>query len=561
MPVTDAERSSAGIAAEVPPESSSRPSGAPDSWLRRHLNPVAWSIVAAGFAVRFRIAGLTYLNPDEALHYQLIHQKSLWLAYQASLTNAHPPLIFVILYFWHFLGRSELVLRLPSVILGTLCCWAGFRWVSQLFGKTAGLIALVLFAFSPATLALSAEVRGYALLLLCITTSLYFLTRSLQEESARLMWGFSIFLYLAILSHYSAMFFTVGAGVYVVARILDKEVPRKVVNAWLAGQIGAFLLYVFLYVTHVSKLKNSITAWGMPFEAAYYHSYAETLWGFTSINTRNIFLFLFGETHVAHTLLLAFAGAVIYLFGREMRNARTDARTRRAGILLAFPLIAVWAASMVAIYPYVGRRHTMFVAPLIIAGASFALAAICRQNMLAALLLAGILVAGSALAAKPVEPGVSDDDQRPATMAAAISYLRQNVPAGEPIFLDMQSSLPITFYFCGDEIAPPVETFDRAYFEFTCAGHPVIALHFWKVMAATFSSHFEKMARNHGLRPGDRVWVFQTGWGLSLKNDLPTYDSRFRCLDAKSFGSGISIMPMLVGDDYLPVTPSQSCAR
>src|ERR1700680_33745 len=225
----------------VPAEENARHHGAPEipgrdpiptagSLARRllhHLNAVALAVVAAGFALRMFVATRTYLNPDEALHYLLLNQTSVFLAYKASLTNAHPPLIFLVLYYWHFLGRSELMLRLPSVFAGTAFCWMFYKWVGLAFGRAASWIGLILAAFSPAMVDLSAEVRAYALLLFCVGAALYFLERAFAEKSVREMWRFSVFLYLAILSHYSAVFFAVAAGVYALARIADSHLPDR----------------------------------------------------------------------------------------------------------------------------------------------------------------------------------------------------------------------------------------------------------------------------------------------------------------------------------------------
>ena len=137
--------------------------------------PVSWSGLFA--------ATRSYLNPDEALHYLLLNQSSAFLAYKASLTNAHPPLIYMVLYYWHFLGRSELMLRLPSVIAGTAFCWMMFKWMGLAFGRAASWIGLILVTFSPAMVALSAEVRAYALLLFCMGGALYFLERAFAEKS------------------------------------------------------------------------------------------------------------------------------------------------------------------------------------------------------------------------------------------------------------------------------------------------------------------------------------------------------------------------------------------
>jgi hypothetical protein len=93
-----------------------------DGWLRGHIKAIALAITAAGFALRIAAAMRTYLNPDEILHYLIVDQPSLLLAYKTSLTNAHPPLIYVLLYFCHLVGRSELVLRLPVILAGTAFC-------------------------------------------------------------------------------------------------------------------------------------------------------------------------------------------------------------------------------------------------------------------------------------------------------------------------------------------------------------------------------------------------------------------------------------------------------
>ena len=119
-----------------------------DAWLRPRLDLIALVVVAAGFAIRATIAAVGYLNPDEALHFLLANQPSVTIAYKASLTNAHPPLFFLLLYFWRLVGNSELALRLPSVVAGTAMLWVAFRWLGRAFGTTTALIGLIILAFS-----------------------------------------------------------------------------------------------------------------------------------------------------------------------------------------------------------------------------------------------------------------------------------------------------------------------------------------------------------------------------------------------------------------------------
>ena len=130
-----------------------------------YLDWIVFVSLLLAFALRLQSALGTYLNPDEALHYLLVNQNSFADTYQASLTNAHPPLYFALLYYWHFVGNSEVMLRLPSVLASTALGWMAFRWIGLVLGRIAGFVMLLLVAFSPVLTALAAEVRDYSVLL------------------------------------------------------------------------------------------------------------------------------------------------------------------------------------------------------------------------------------------------------------------------------------------------------------------------------------------------------------------------------------------------------------
>ncbi len=532
-----------------------------DNWLRDHLNGVALLVIAAGAGLRIYISTRTYLNPDEALHYLIINQHSAWLAYKTSLSNAHPPLIYLVLYFWHRFGQSEWMLRFPSVVTGTIFCWMMFQWTKRLFNPAAGLISLVLCTFSPSMVTLSAEVRAYALLLFCMGGALYFMAGAFQETSVAKMWFFTLFLYLAVISHYSAVFFTMAAGLYALARFADSSSLRKLVLPWAIGQAGAIAIYAFLYVTHVSKLKNSIETWSVPFTTAYFHPDSGSIFTFTAINTANIFFFIFGSRYVAELLLLLFVAGISFLLIRDLSPKAGNSKSAHLGILFLLPFLAVWCAAIAGIYPFVGSRHTAFLAPFAIAGVSFSLAAITRQKLWAGLLAASILMAFSNAGEKPVEElELSKGDHSPAVMLSSIQYMNQTVRPGDHILVDYQSSLPLAFYFCGPKAPVLMQTVRGEYLEFTCHGNQVISLHNWKMIAQSFPGQFGQMARDNGLRPGDRVWVYQTGWGGTFDSELSARSPAFRCLTPKRYGGGIAILPFLVGPDLQPVVSPGSCA-
>ncbi|MGA2022238.1 MAG: hypothetical protein ABSH02_16720, partial [Candidatus Sulfotelmatobacter sp.] len=112
-------------------------------WFESRAPQAAIAVTLVGFLARLWTASGTFLNPDEALHFRLANQPSLALAYQQSLTAAHPPLLTLLIYFWRAPGTSELWLRLPSVLAGAVFCWMFYKWLSQAAGRLAGLIGLI----------------------------------------------------------------------------------------------------------------------------------------------------------------------------------------------------------------------------------------------------------------------------------------------------------------------------------------------------------------------------------------------------------------------------------
>jgi hypothetical protein len=551
---------------EVAPENLHRDTtdrfGAVENWLHDHLNAVAVAVMALGFVVRIWGAARDYLNPDEALHYVLLNQPSTLLAYKASLTNAHPPLIYLLVYFCHLLGRSEVMLRLPSVVAGTALCWFLFKWIGLVFGKAASLIGLVMAAFLPPLVALSSQLREYAILVFFIAGALYFLERALQEKSARGMASFSAFLYLAILSHYSAVFVVLAIGLYALARIPDSQLPRNVVVAWAGGQMGALVIYAFLYVTHVSKVRNYVATWAMPFDQSYFHVDRKDILTFTQEQTANVFDFLFEQPYIAQAMLLLFVVAVLFLIVRDLRWRRGNTRPGHSGILLLLPFLAVWGAAIAGIYPYVGTRHDLFLVPFAIAAVSFLLAAIFGQKLWAGLLIAVCLMGASNASGKTFEPYIAKEDRTRPLMIAAMNHMLQTIPRSDVILVDYQTNFPMEYYFCGSRQTFPVETFRGDFFKTQCKGYTIVSPTVWKLTSGNFQAEFEKMTHTYGLNPGDRVWVFQTGWGSNLDSLLPRFiPKKFSCLDSTRFGNNLVVIPFVVGPDFLPTTTLPNCSN
>jgi predicted membrane-bound mannosyltransferase len=152
-------------------------------WVESRLQVLSWCVLALAFALRLQAAAGTFLNPDEVQHVLLSNQHSVAGAYRESLTSAHPPLFFVVLYFWRWLGTSEFTLRLLPVLAGTAAAWIASRWLTDRLGRTAGFAALLMLSFSPCLITLDAEVRAYSTLLLFMASALYWVERLFRAPS------------------------------------------------------------------------------------------------------------------------------------------------------------------------------------------------------------------------------------------------------------------------------------------------------------------------------------------------------------------------------------------
>ena len=169
------------------------------------------------------------------------------------LSEAHPPLYFLLLYAWTIvLGTSDIVLRLFSIVCSLACLPFVAPIACRLGGNRAVLPSCVLFAFSPWTIYFATEARMYSLLLLCVLAMMWASLRLCQDGAS-----FRI-LAVWVLSS-AAGFLTQHLFVF----------PWLAVVAWLLITRGKFsrsnlvvclLLTVALILPWYLKLPNSVAS-------------------------------------------------------------------------------------------------------------------------------------------------------------------------------------------------------------------------------------------------------------------------------------------------------------
>ena len=356
--------------------------------MRHRPDRIALAIVALGLAARLLAARMPFLTPDDQLHLEIASAPGLLGTYEASLGVAHPPLFFLLLHFWKQIAGTEWALRLLPVAFGTAFLWAAYGWAGAIFGRTAALCALVLLAFLPSLVLVSAEIRSYALLLWLAAASLAAIERAFREKSPRGLALFALLSALGLLTHYSAFFLVLSAFAYSAARIGIERPPKRFVQVWAACQALLTALGVFLYGTHIARLRGSAmerSAQDDWLKASYFRAGRESAWQFCARRTADFFDFLLSSPVPGILGMVLLLGAITWLAARRQPSA----------ILIGFPFVLAAEAALLALYPYGGTRHSIFLAPFACAGIGAALARLSSERIWLPIALAIALLPAS----------------------------------------------------------------------------------------------------------------------------------------------------------------------
>ena len=506
-----------------------------EEWLTAHLDGIVLALIAVLFLYHVNRAATVHLNPDEALFYQLAHQHSIPEAYAASNTNAHPPLMVLFLQSWIKLNSSEMFLRLPSIFAYCGFLWFLYRWALLALGSAAGLAAAVIAAFAPPVFNLAVEVRPYTMLLCSMSAAMWATERAFHEKSSpdqSLKWtGTGIaFLYLAILSHYSALYFVSAFGFYCLIRIWQEALSAAAVKLWIAGQIVGVGIYAVLYVTHISHLRNSALeqeaqrGWLRQF----YRQRGDDAIQYLIVNTRGLLEYLFAspwaET-IAGVLILA-GLALLFRWNRGLLA------------VTLLPWILYAAAASRGLYPYGGTRHGVFLTFSLAIACSVTLAAAAQKKLwiLSALLM--LLVPAWRSTAISLVQFLPDERQKRELMVDAVNYLRTSVPSGGLVFADYESSLLLCYYydpkkFCFNDSGEHFWLSDLG-------GIRLVTAKNWTLDPVQFAQELTILKTQYDVKPGAALWNFQGGWDSLLYLRLQE-DRRAPLPRLREFGENIAV--------------------
>ena len=512
---------------------------------------LAGLLVLAGFVVRLKLAGATFLNADEALHFMAANQDSWKLTYRASLTVSHPPLLIFLLHVWRMFGSSEIILRLPSVVADTAFGWIFFRWLSDLFGTETGLIGLIFASFLPPMIAVSAEVRQYAFLLVFAISTMYLLEQALAQNSAVKMACSCLCLWLATLSHYSAALLAATLAVYALLRMWKRPPTQAVFQVWLAGEIGELLLGAALYLTYLSEFgRNALHGWmgDTYLHNSYFDPQRHHVLLFVLARSASVFQYVLGQAVAGDLLFLLFLAGTVAAW-RAATIGSIEVPGDQLAALLWLPFLISCGAGLLDLYPYGGTRHSIFLAIFAITGISVALVRLVGRHRIWGMAVAVAIVALSNLFPSHRLPYMARGDQEKSHMDQAMAFVRERIPRNDLLLADNQTSLLLGHYLCQQPFF--INEWTEGLNSLRCAGFRIAATdgRVYTFTAENFLPSWEQVVRAYRLNSGDSVWVLQAGWRWEdpLAYELQIRYPQFRDLKIYSFGHNLTIFQLKVG--------------
>jgi len=208
---------------------------------------VALAIVLLAFTLRVYHLGQQELRGDEAFGYFFAQRSYTGIvAATLELAEPHPVASYFVLKPWlTSVGDSEFALRYPSAWFGVLAVALLLRLAWRLeFRRGPALLAAALLAISPYAIWHGQDARMYSMSLALTTAAVWLGMEARQRHRAR--WGLAYVgvAWLALHTHYYAVFVLVALNLFVFTQAIFIPRTRVTLMAWVGWQVLVGALYL-----------------------------------------------------------------------------------------------------------------------------------------------------------------------------------------------------------------------------------------------------------------------------------------------------------------------------
>lgn len=212
-------------------------------------------LVGLALALRLFHLGAWSFWHDEALTI-LLARKPLPDLMAITAADVHPPLYFLLVKLFLFLGGSEFVVRLPSALCSMGAVVVLYLIGRDLFDQRVGLVSAFIMTVSPLQLFYAQEARMYAQLLLLTGFSVWAFIHALQNNR-RQWWG--LFVVSVTLASYTAYFsFPVFLAMALYVLLVDRRRERILsFGVSLAVVMGLYLPWLRIFFSQTRAVLAS----------------------------------------------------------------------------------------------------------------------------------------------------------------------------------------------------------------------------------------------------------------------------------------------------------------
>ena len=336
------------------PTADARPVTTRFTWKTPSAQWIMAAVALAAFALRMFHLGTQELRGDEAFGYFFsLNSLAEIVKSTIALREPHPVASYFLQHVWLALaGHSEVALRFANVWFGVLAVALVYRLGRRIgLGAATAALAAALLAVSPYAIWHSQDARMYSLSLALTVASTWLAIEVSSRRRWRFLLAYVLVTWLALQTHYFAVFVVVAQNLYVFGvALFDKEM-RRFLERWIAAQAALGLLYLPWLWLAVDILTGYRGAGDSP--------------AFAAMLQRALSVFAVGESvPMEQRVVYAVLAAVLVLLGAA-RLAWAGPRARRAltllALYLAMPLLATWISALQR--PVFNERYLIAAAP------------------------------------------------------------------------------------------------------------------------------------------------------------------------------------------------------
>ncbi len=213
-------------------------------------NAWAGAVIVTGlcFALRTVELGAKSLWIDEIWSLRIAELS--WNGFGRAILEFDPnsSLYYAFLHLWIHLGKSEVMLRFPSVLFATATIPIIFLLSTKLAGRMSGLIAALLVSINMFHLQWSQETRGYAMLVFLVSLASWLFVRCVEAPSLSRWTVYSLVCTAAVYVHLYALLVVLAHGLSLFL-LRPRNIPWR---GWLfSGALLGVLTSPLLYLISV----------------------------------------------------------------------------------------------------------------------------------------------------------------------------------------------------------------------------------------------------------------------------------------------------------------------